>query len=203
MKRFSFIAASFIIAAISAVSAFGQTTVPAATQPAKIVVINTAQFDATTGGITKYSTAMSALENEFKPAQTEIQTLATRYQTLATEIENSRKANPAVPINQQALQTKADEAQGIEVRIKRLQEDGKIKFEKRQQQVMGPILQDIGRAMDDFAKQKGFALILDAAKLEGAGLILAVDLAKVDVTKEFITFFNARPATTATTAAPR
>jgi len=69
--------------------------------------------------------------------------------------------------------------------------------------VMGPILQDIGRAMDDFAKQKGFALILDAAKLEGAGLILAVDLAKVDVTKEFITFFNARPATTATTAAPR
>ncbi len=203
MKRFSFIAASFIIAAISAVSAFGQTTVPAVTQPAKIVVINTAQFDATTGGITKYSAARSALENEFKPTYTEIQTLATRYQTLAGEIENSRKANPAVPINQQALQTKADEAQSIEVRIKRLQEDGKIKFEKREQQVMGPILQDIGRAMDDFAKQKGFALILDAAKLEGAGLILAVDLPKVDVTKEFITFYNARPATTATTAAPR
>ncbi len=46
-------------------------------------------------------------------------------------------------------------------------------------------------------------LILDAAKLEGAGLILAVDLPKVDVTKDFITFYNARPATTATTATPR
>ena len=57
--------------------------------------------------------------------------------------------------------------------------------------------------MDEFAKQKGYALILDASKLEGAGLILAVDPAKVDVTKEFITFFNSRPAGTATTAAPK
>ena len=200
MKRFSFIAASFIFAAMSAVSAQGQ--VPAAAAPAKIVVINTAAFDAK-DGITKYSTAMTALETEFRPAQTEIQGLVTRYQALATEIENARKANPAVPINQQSLQTKADEAQGLEIQIKRKQEDGKVKFEKRQQQVMGPILQDIGKAMDEFAKSKGYALILDAAKLEGAGLILAVDLPKVDVTKDFITFYNARPATTASAAAPR
>jgi Skp family chaperone for outer membrane proteins len=199
MKRLSFIAASFIFVAISAVSAYSQV---APTQPAKIVVINTAAFDSKEG-ITKYSNAMTALETEFKPAQTEIQGLATRYQSLATEIENARKTNPAVPVKPESLQAKVDEAQGIEVKIKRLQEDGKIKFEKRQQQVMGPILQDIGRAMDEFAKQKGYALILDASKLEGAGLILAVDIAKVDVTKEFITFYNARPATTASTAAPR
>jgi len=54
-----------------------------------------------------------------------------------------------------------------------------------------------------FAKQKGFGLILDGAKLEGAGLILAVDLTKVDVTKEFITFYNARPAGTASTTTPK
>lgn len=201
MKRFSFIAASFIIAAISAVSAFGQAATPA-TQPAKIVVINTAAFDAK-DGITRYANAMSALETEFKPAQNEIQGLMTRYQTLATEIENARKANPAVPVAPASIQAKVDEAQGLEVRIKRLQEDGKIKVEKRQQQVLGPILQDIMKAMDDFARQKGYALILDATKLDGAGLILAVGDAKIDVTKEFVTFFNARPATTATTAAPR
>lgn len=202
MKRVSFIAVSFVFAAVSAVAAFGQATVPTASTPAKIVVINTAAFDSKEG-ITKYANAMTALETEFKPAQTEIQTMMTRYQTLATEIENARKANPAVPINQQSLQTKVDEAQGIEINIKRKQEDGKVKFEKRQAQVLGPILQDIGKAMDDFAKAKGYALILDAAKLEGAGLILAVDLPKVDVTRDFITFYNARPATTASTAAPR
>jgi Skp family chaperone for outer membrane proteins len=201
MKRVSLIAVSFVFAAISAVSAFGQ--VPVAPQgPAKIVVINTAAFDAK-DGIVKYSNAMNALETEFKPAQTEIQTMMTRYQTLATEIENARKANPAVPINQASLQTKVDEAQSLEIQIKRKQEDGKVKFEKRQEQVLRPILSDIGKAMDEFAKAKGYALILDAAKLEGAGLILAVDLPKVDVTKDFITFYNARPATTATTATPR
>jgi Skp family chaperone for outer membrane proteins len=201
MKRFSFIAVSFVFAAISAVSAFGQVAVPTS-QPARIVVINTAAFDAK-DGITKFSNAMNALETEFKPAATELQGLANRYQALGTEIENSRKANPAVPINQQALQAKVDEFQGLEIQIKRKQEDLKVKGEKRQQQVMGPILQDIGKAMDEFAKQKGYALILDAAKLEGAGLILAVDLPKVDVTKDFITFYNARPATTASTATPR
>ena len=92
--------------------------------------------------------------------------------------------------------------QNLELAIKREQEDAKNKAARREPQVMGPIRQEIGNALQDFAKQKGYALILDAAKLDGAGLILAFDAAKVDVTKEFITFFNARPATTATTAAP-
>ena len=200
MKRVSLIAVSVIFAAISAVTAFGQ--VPAASQAGKIVVINTAAFD-DKDGITKYSNAMNALEKEFQPAQTEITGMINRYQTLATEIENARKASPTVPINQASLQAKVDEAQGLEINIKRKQEDGKRKFETRQQQVLGPILTDIGKAMDDFAKQKGYALILDASKLDGAGLILAVGDAKIDVTKEFITFYNARPAATATTATPR
>ena len=68
---------------------------------------------------------------------------------------------------------------------------------------MGPIRQEIGKALQDYAKQKGIALILDAAKLDGAGLILAFDPERVDVTRDFITFFNARPATTATTTVPR
>ena len=58
---------------------------------------------------------------------------------------------------------------------------------------------DIGKALDEFAKKNGYSLILDGAKLDGAGLILAFD-EKSEVTKEFITFYNARPATAATTA---
>jgi hypothetical protein len=59
-------------------------------------------------------------------------------------------------------------------------------------------MQDIMKAIGEFTKQKGYGLILDAAKLDSAGVILGWDEAKVDVTKEFITFYNARPATTAT-----
>ncbi len=56
--------------------------------------------------------------------------------------------------------------------------------------------------MQEFAKQKGYALILDAANLDKAGLLLAFD-EKYNITAEFITFYNARPAGTATTAIPK
>ena len=56
MRTFSFIAVTFIFAALAAVSASAQVpTAPA--QPAKIVVINTAAF-AAKDGITKYSKAI-------------------------------------------------------------------------------------------------------------------------------------------------
>jgi len=57
--------------------------------------------------------------------------------------------------------------------------------------------------LNEFAKQKGYALILNLASQASAEMILALDETKVDVTKEFITFFNSRPAGTATTAAPK
>jgi hypothetical protein len=45
-------------------------------------------------------------------------------------------------------------------------------------------------------------MILDAAKLEQGQLVLALNPTKADVTKEFILFYNARPATSASTAKP-
>jgi Skp family chaperone for outer membrane proteins len=202
MKRFSFIAASFIFAAITAVSAFGQAAQPAA--PFKMAVIDTGAFD-TKDGITRYATAMNALEAEFKPLETEIQGMVTKYNTLGAEIKKlqDQAAAGTVPIDQKSAQTKVEEYQNLELAIKRKQEDAKARAARREPQVMGPIRQEIGKALQEYAKQKGIALILDAAKLDGAGLILAFDEAKVDVTKDFITYFNARPATTATTATPR
>ena len=205
MKRFSFIAVSFIFAAITAVSAFGQTggAAPAAT-PFRMAVIDTGAFE-TKEGITRYATAMNALDAEFKPIQTELTGLVTKYNTLGAEIKKlqDQAAAGTVPIDQKAAQAKVEEYQGLETTIKRKQEDAKARAARREPQVMGPIRAEIGKALQDFANQKGYALILDAAKLDGAGLILAFDAAKVDVTKEFITFFNARPATTATTTTPR
>jgi Skp family chaperone for outer membrane proteins len=201
MKRFSFIAASFIFAAITAVSAFGQAAQPASSF--KMAVIDTGAFDAKEG-ITRYATAMNALEAEFKPLETEIQGMVTKYTTLGAEIKKlqDQAAAGTVPIDQKTAQTKVEEYQNLETAIKRKQEDAKARAARREPQVMGPIRQEIGKALQDYATQKGYAMILDAAKLDGAGLILAFDAAKVDVTRDFITFFNARPATTAS-ATPR
>jgi hypothetical protein len=59
------------------------------------------------------------------------------------------------------------------------------------------------KAIQEFTKQKGYGLVLDAARLDAAQLILGYDEAKVDVTKEFIAFYNARPATTAAATTPK
>jgi Skp family chaperone for outer membrane proteins len=192
MKRFNLAAACFILAAIFAVTASAQT---GAVQPAgnsKMVVINTAAFD-NKDGITRYINAMNGLEAEFKPVETKIQGMATRYQTLGTEIKKIQDQPAGVPFDQKAAEAKVEEYQTLEKSIKREQEDAKAKFERRQQQVMGPLLQEIGKAMQDYATQKGYDLILDAAKLDNAGLILAFNPAKVDVTKDFITTHVRQP----------
>ena len=52
--------------------------------------------------------------------------------------------------------------------------------------------------MQEFAKQKGFDVIFDGAKLEEAGILLGFS-DKVNITTEFIQFYNTRPAGTAAT----
>ena len=202
MRRFSLVAVSFVFAAIFAVSAMAQAPAAAA---GKIGLINTATFDDETGGITKYRNAIKSLDTEFAPIQSELNTMGQKYQSLATEITTLQKnaeANPKVPINQSAVQAKVDEATSLQTNIKRKQEDAKAKFDKRYSEVVGPIFNDIVKALNDYAKQRGYAVILDGAKLEEAQILLGFD-DKYDVTKDFITYYNSRPAGTATTATPK
>lgn len=208
MKTFRLAAAGIIFAAIFAVSAFAQTAGTTAQQgQVKIVVIDTGAFlgDAKgAGGITKYINAANTLEAEFKPLTTELEGIQKRLETLGAEIERLRSnQNPQVPIKPETVQAKIDEYQTLERDFKRKQEDAKARLEKRQGQLMGPVMQDIYKAMQDFAVQKGYAMILDAAQLDSQRLVLAFDPAKADVTKDFIAFYNARPATAATAAAPK
>lgn len=197
MKKIRLFAASLFVAALFAVSAFAQT--PATT--GRIAVINTLAFDDAKAGITKYTNAMNALENEFKPVNTELQTMVTKYQNMQKEIQNLQEQaqKPNSPVGASTVQAKYDEYGKLERDIKFKQEDAKARFESRRATLLGPVLQDIGKAMQEFAKQKGYVLILDIAKMAEADLILALD-EKSDVTKDFIAFFNARPATTAAAA---
>jgi Skp family chaperone for outer membrane proteins len=191
-------AASFIFAAIFAVSAFAQ---PAAQPGAsvKVVFINTSLFEAK-DGITKYTTALSALGREMEPLRSEIRTMVTRFETLEKELAQTQtQINAATPATRASLEkqyvAKRDEYQTLEINIKRKQEDGKARFERRQAELLTPVQQDIARVMQDFGKQRGYSVIIDVTKLAGA--ILVYDDAKADVTKEFIAFYNSRPGAAA------
>lgn len=204
MKRFSLFAASFIFAAIFAASAFGQANPAAANTagPGKIGLINLSEFADEKGGIAKFKTAINAFNAEFKPAVDELNGMETRRQTLAKEIntlQQQASAPSAVPVKPEVVNAKIEEYKTLELNMKRKQEDLKMKQEGRYGAVVGPVYGDILKALNDFAKQKGYAVILDGAKLEQADILLGFD-EKYNVTKEFITFYNARPAGTASAA---
>lgn len=197
MKTMRLFAISLFLTALFTVSNFAQAA-------NKIAVINTYAFGDEKAGITKYLSAVTALNNEFKPINDELKTMNTKLQGLAGEIENINKllkTNPKA-VDEKSAQAKVDEAEKLQREIKFKQEDGKAKFEKRQQAVLGPVLQDIYKAVQEFSKQKGYTMVMDVAKLEESGILLGID-EKADITKEFVTFYNARPATTATTATPK
>lgn len=198
MKTFRSIVAVFSFAAIFAVAAFAQTA-----PTGKIGIVDTGAFGAK-DGITKYVTAMTSLEKELAPDIAALQKMNTDIQTLEKELGDlqrqlaDEKLPPAVDKAklQTTAQTKYQQYQDLGRQFKVKQEDYKVKLERRQDAVVAPISRDIGNALQEFGKKNGYMMILDASKLDGAGLLLAFD-EKYDITKEFVTFYNARPATTA------
>lgn len=196
MKTVRLLAVSAFFAAFFAVSAFAQTP----TTSGKIGLINTEAFYDAKAGITKLAAANTSLEAEFKPLQTELQTLATKIQALEKELAGYRQMiqeNKKVPISDADLNKKAEDYEKSVREYKFKEEGAKAQYQRREQIVMGPIRQDIGTAIQEFTKKNGYTIMLDVAKLDNAGLILGLD-ETADVTKAFITFYNARPATTAT-----
>jgi Skp family chaperone for outer membrane proteins len=193
MRTFRLIAVSVAFAAIFAVSALAQTTTGG-----KIGLINTQAFDDDKAGITKYVTGLNSLETEFKPVFTELQTLGTKIQALQKEIEALQKQvqEGKVPVNQATVNAKLEEYDKLGREYKFKEEDAKARYQRRELAVMGPIRQDIGNAIQEFTKKNGYVLIIDISK-DNTGIILGLD-ETADVTKQFITFYNSRPATTAT-----
>lgn len=200
MKTFRSIAAGFVFAAIFAVSAFAQAQ-PTAT---KIGIINTTAFD-DKAGITKYVAAANALETEFKPIDAELQAMATKIQNLQKEIQTLQaqaQATPAVPIKVETINAKIEEGERLAREFKFKQEDAKARYERRDAAILGPVRQDIGKRMQEFAKKNGYSFIFDASNLDKAGIILAFD-EKFNITAEFIQYYNALPAGTAATTTPK
>ena len=208
--RTTFFAAA--LAATAAVTASAQTTpgprpAPAQPRPAgaapggpvtvaegKFAIIDTEAFGDQKEGIQRLVAAFQTVEREFKPRRDEIQTLRTRYDALVKEINDTKAvAAPA------ALQTKADQAEALKVEIERKQQDGQKALDKRVQDLTGPVYQDIGNALQAYAKARGLTVVFDVSKMQG--VVMVVDGA-IDITNAFIAEYNPRNPASAAAAAP-
>ncbi len=199
MRRFTLLAVSFVFAAVFAVSTLAQAgAVPAAS---KIGWLDTGAFADEKEGVTKYVAGLKALDLEMKPRVTELQTIQARLKTISDDLAKMQ-ANPNVPVDQKTAQAKQDEGQELQRTFDFKKKSYDAAVEKRSGEVLGPISADISKAIQDYAKLKGYAVVLDINALAQQNAILALDTS-ANITKDFIVYYNARPATTATTATPK
>ena len=199
MKRYSSVAISFIFVAFLAVSAMAQA--PAQPGSLKIGWIDTGSFADPKDGVTKYNSALSALDKEMKPSVDNLNGINARLKTISDDLVKLQ-AVPANVMDQKAILAKQDEGQKLQREFDFKKKEYDAAIEKRSSEVLGPVSAEISKAIQDYAKLKGYAVILDIAALANQNAILALDNT-ANISKEFIAYFNTRPATTATTAAPK
>ena len=161
----------------------------------KIALIDTVMFGEEKNGILLYVDASRKVELEFQPRTNELKNLQNRLNTLATEIQTLRKSTV---VDQKTVQAKLAEGERLQqeatTKKERLDED----VSQRYRQVVSPISNQIGAALDQFARQRGITMTLDMSKLLPA---ILTALPTVDITQAFIADFNSKNPRTG--AAPR
>src|ERR1041385_2065461 len=204
MKIFRAIAAVAFVAAISAGSTFAQTrpagtpaisTAPSQTTAnvpdSKIALVDTDAFLDEKQGITRLVLAAKAVEAEFQPRRTELQNLQQLIDKATADLQKVQAVQDPKLSAQQA-----DKIETMKKDMQRKGEDAQAAYQKRLQDKLGPVYEDIGKALDAYAKAHGITMVLDVTKIQG---IVSAD-GSLDITKAFIVEFNSKnPATAALT----
>lgn len=163
----------------------------------KIALVDTSAFGDEKAGITRYINAVKIVEREFLPRQTELTMLQNRIQAI---VDDLKKLRGNTIVDQKSIQDKENEGARLQLELNGKKEQGDAEYTKRYQEVVGPISNDIGKALDQFAQQRGVTMTLDVSKL--LPLMLTVNPA-TDITTAFITDFNSKNPATPTTVKPQ
>ena len=207
MKIVRLIAAVALLTTVAIISVSAQQqqpkpgpTAPAAAAPqsnvavpdSKLAMIYSDAFLDPKNGIARFSTLLNTLNREFQPRQTELQALQTKINNLTKEINDTQ--NVADP---NAIRQKRDQLDQLNTEFKRKGEDAEAAYNKRRQDIFMPLQQDIGKALEAFAKARGITVIVDGSQVP---VVYAAD--SIDITRAFINDFNSKNPATASVPTP-
>ena len=164
----------------------------AAIPDSKMAMIYSDAFLDPKTGIARFNSLLGTLNREFQPRQAELTTLQTKIETLSKEIESTQ--NVADPT---AIRQKRDQLAQMNTEAKRKAEDAQAAYEKRRQEIFLPLQQDIGKALEAFAKARGITVIVDGSQVP---VVYAAD--SIDITRAFINDFNSKNPATASVTQP-
>jgi len=172
-----------------------QTASTAPLPVSKMAVIYTDLFLDQKNGIAKFNNVLNKLNGEFQKIKDDISQMQNRAQALEAEISKLQSAPDGTPIDQRSLQAKIDQLEQMKKDIQRKGEDAQAAYNRRRQELFTPLQDEIGRALEVFAKSRGINVIIDAAQVP---LLYAAD--STDITRAFIVDFNSKNPVTAATA---
>lgn len=190
MKVFRIIVA---VAALAAFAILAQTQTRPAPAPTNVAIIDSSTFSDDKAGIARVMAAMQSIEAKFQPLRAEIRGMRDRLSTMRADIQKKRQVQDPKLTAQQT-----DEADRLDVQIKRKAEDAQASYQRESLAVLEPLQKDIGTALVAYAQSRGVTLLLDANRVP-----VVYAAASLDITKDFIADYNrTHPAGAAPAAAP-
>ncbi len=149
----------------------------------KIALVNTDEFADEKTGVFRLVSAMKRVGKEFEAKRVEIQTLRQQMDKATADLQQASKVQ-----HPRASRQQRDKIDQMKKDYTRKGKDAQAAYQKRLQEVLGPVYDEIGKALDVYAKAHGITLIIDVAKVQG---IVSAE-ASLYITKAFITEFNSK-----------
>ena len=175
-----------------------QTTPASVNVPvSKVAVIFSAAFQDPKQGIAKFTVLLSQLNSKYQKTQDDLNTTAKTLNALQDEIKKLQES--AAPVSPQTVQQKLEQLDQMKKDYQRRGEDAQAGYQRERQQVFQPLQDDVGKALDAYAKARGITLVIDASQVEG--ILYAAD--GIDITKAFISDYNLKNPATASVTTPR
>src|SRR5213078_2078725 len=122
-------------------------------------------------GIAKFAVIKNQLNSEFKKPQEDLDAAAQKVQSLQDEIQKLQSS--VAPVDPKSVQAKMDQLDTLKKDSQRKLEDTQALYQQRRNTLLGPLQEDVGKALDTFAKAHGITLVIDGSQVPG--VIYAAD----------------------------
>jgi Skp family chaperone for outer membrane proteins len=147
----------------------------------KIAIINTAAFRV---GIGEFKTTLDALTKEFESQNNELEGLQKQLLELKNKVE---KDGPTVQAS--VRDGWIEQGTQLEKTLKRKTEDYQSLFQRRGQEVVGPIMDRINKFFDQYCQQRNIVMVLERQVAESSNLLVWM-APPAEITDDFMNEYN-------------
>jgi Skp family chaperone for outer membrane proteins len=183
-RSFLFLFSVLLVASPLAAQTTAAPTAAKEVPLSRVAWLNSRAFFDEETGIKRLVRSVKELELEFSGTESELSLLNEKLRTLVGELQKLQAGGEA---NAKAIEDKQTEGLQLQQELQTKQQQAQQAVAQAQQAKQGPIMDDIRKTIEAFAKERDIAVLFDGARLGDALLFTKPE---ADVTADFIAYFN-------------